>query len=338
MMMSNNSKTFLKIASLLLAAAVLIGGILAAAVSCGKDSSKNKDKDTSSQTQKTSPANSVNIIDFEDGDEPEEIDSRHAEDDETVTTTTTTATTKKKTTTTASATKETTKSATKAKTTTKATTTTAATKAEVKRDNNYTVSGKTYTSDDGKIKCTYPQIEGLYDETMQEFYNKLFRSDCKAMIGDNSYESFTETYEVKLKTKDKLSIVFRYGIYYKDGAHPFSTAYAYTIDLATGNTIIPSESVNMNKAADAILNDSWTLTRSSEGVKKSHVIDYFSQFNEEAMKSNISVENVIRVKSTDGKYTVTGKTYCNSYLDGNGEPVLILEVSHALGDYVEVQF
>lgn len=309
MMMSNNSKTFLKIASLLLAAAVLIGGILAAAVSCGKDSSKNKDKDTSSQTQKTSSANSVNIIDFEDGEEPEEIDSRHAEDDETVTTTTTTATT-----------------------------TTAATKAEAKRDNNYTISGKTYTSDDGKIKCTYPQIAGLYDETMQEFYNKLFRSDCKAMIGDNSYESFTETYEVKLKTKDKLSIVFRYGIYYKDGAHPFSTAYAYTIDLATGNTIIPSESVNMNKAADAILNDSWTLTRSSEGVKKSHVIDYFSQFNEEAMKSNISVENVIRVKNTDGKYTVTGKTYCNSYLDGNGEPVLILEVNHALGDYVEVQF
>ena len=66
--------------------------------------------------------------------------------------------------------------------------------------------------------------------------------------------------------------------------------------------------------------------------------EYFNQYDEEQMKSSISVDNVVRIKNSGGKYTVSGKTGCNSYLDVNGDPVLILEVNHALGDYVEVQF
>ena len=86
------------------------------------------------------------------------------------------------------------------------------------------------------------------------------------------------------------------------------------------------------------LNDSWTLTRSTDGVGKSDVIEYFNQYDEKTIKSNLSVENVIKVKNNNGKYTKSGAVGCRSYLDGTGEPVLILEVNHALGDYVEVQF
>ena len=113
---------------------------------------------------------------------------------------------------------------------------------------------------------------------------------------------------------------------------------AITIDLATGNTVIPSEAVDMDKATDAITNDTWTLTRSADGVTKKNVIDYFNQFDEATIRNSLSIDDMIRVKNSGGKYTVTGKAGCNSYLDVNGDPVLILEVNHALGDYVEVQF
>ena len=166
----------------------------------------------------------------------------------------------------------------------------------------------------------------------------MFREECEEAAGDSSLAYFSGTYEIKHKTKDRLSLVFRHTVSYKGAAHPYSYAYACTIDLATGNTIIPSESINMNKAADAILDDSWTLTRSADGVKKSDVFNYFSQYDEKTIKGNLSVENVVKVRNTDGVYTKSGSVGCRSYLDSRGETVLILEVSHALGDYVEVQF
>lgn len=325
-----------KAAALLLAAAML-----GAFASCGKDQKKKETTAVSRTTQRTE---SVNIVAFEEEDVSSVAEPDGQDETDTFTTTTTTASSRKKTTTQtttkATAAKTTTTAApTKATTTTaKATTTAATTKVSPVRDNSYQITAKSVSSKDGSVKYTYPQITGLYDETMQNFYNNLFRADFEEAVKDNELSFFDGAYEVKRKTKDQLSIVFRCGIFYKGAAHPFSYAYAYTIDLATGNTIIPSESVNLNKAAEAILGNSWTLTRSSDGVSKQHIIDYFSQFDESAMKSNISSENTVRVKNTNGKYTVSGNVGCRSYLDANGEIVLILEVSHGLGDYVEVQF
>ncbi len=325
--MSHYNHFFRKFAALAISSALLVS-----VVSCGKDSSKSTTQ-TKKGADSTQTSKTVEIIAFEDDGETDSTQKNNAVEDENVTTTTTTMTTKKKTTATTASTQKKT-----SKTTAKATEKTSATQAAPQRDNSYKIVDKTYTAADGQIKCTYPQITGLYDETMQRFYNKLFQSECETAAGDSALENFSGTYEVKLKNKDKLSIVFRQGVFYKGAAHPYSYAYAYTIDLATGNTIIPSESVNMNKAAEAILNDSWTLTRSADGVGKSDVIEYFNQYDEATIKSNLSVENVIKVKNTNGKYTKSGSVGCRSYLDGTGEPVLILEVNHALGDYVEVQF
>ena len=73
-------------------------------------------------------------------------------------------------------------------------------------------------------------------------------------------------------------------------------------------------------------------------MTKKNVIDYFNKLSEEEIKANLEVDNVIKIRNSGGNYAVSGKKPCNSYLDINGDPVLILEVNHALGDYVEVQF
>ena len=172
---------------------------------------------------------------------------------------------------------------------------------------------------------------------MQTFYNDFFKNACTKHMSDNALEYFSGTYEVKYKTKETLSIVFRESFAYSGAAHGYSTAYAVTVDLATGNTVIPSESVDIDKATDAINNDTWTLTRSADGVTKKNIVDYFNQYDEMTANSIMSSDDVITVRNSGGKYTVSGKRNCASYFDVNGDPVLILEVSHALGDYVEVQ-
>lgn len=303
---------------------------------CGKD---KKNTDTSAadaaQNAKAGNADTAETVSGKGGKTTWYTAADNGEDpDVTMTTTTTTVTTKKKTTT-----KKTTTTTVKTTTTTaKTTTTTAAAASPAKRDNSYKVSTKKYTSDDGKIKYSYPQITGLYDEDMQNFYNKLFKNDLKAAVDDIGKGTLTMTFDVKRKTKDQLSIVFYGGVFYDGAAHPYGYAYAYNIDLATGETFVPSEQISMDKAADAILADKWTLVGHAEGVSKSNIVDYFSQFDEEALKNSITESKVISVKRDDkGEYSVKGQTACRSYLDSDGEPVLILEVNHALGDYAEVK-
>ena len=325
------------------AAALLISAaLLATFVSCGGDDKKSggSKKPNQSSSQSTKSDQGPNIIEFDDSeDEEDSAGTKKNNEDEFVTTTTTTAPsrTKKTTTTESTTTKSTTKTTTTTtKSTTKATTTT--TKAAPQTNNKYKVVYKNYTSEDGKLKYKYPQISGLYDEAMQNFYNDYLKTRCLGSLNDAALDTFKGTYEVKNKNKDTLSIVFRESYLYTGAAHGYTCASAITINLATGNTIIPSESVDMDKAADAITNDTWTLTRAVEGVTKKNIIDYFNKLSEEEIKSNLEVENVVKIKNSDGKYVVTGKKNCNSYLDINGDPVLILEVNHALGDYVGVQF
>lgn len=322
---------FAKRALALLIAAALVGTF----ASCGDDSKKSKNKGQNGSSQATRAAQGPNIIEFDDTDEEDDnFTQKHSDEDEVVTTTTTTAPSRtKKTTTTESTTAKTTEST---KATTKATT--AATQPAPALHNKYKVTYKTYSAGDGKLTYKYPQISGLYDEEMQTFYNDYFKTSCTRGLNDDSLEFFKGTYEVKNKTKDTLSIVFREGFAFKGAAHGYATAYAITIDLASGNTVIPSESVDMDKVSEAIENESWTLTRSVEGVTKRDIINYFNDFSEDAIKDMIAQDDVIRIKHSGSKYTVSGKTACNSYFDINGDPVLILGVSHALGDYVEVQF
>ena len=339
--MAGNSNYVKRTLALLLSTALLV-----TAASCGSDDKKNSGsrKNAGGVSQATRAADNPNIIEFDDSDEEDDTGTKtHSGEDEYVTTTTTTAPSRTQKTTTATTTaKNTTTTTTTAKKTTTTTTTTkattAATQPAAQLSNQYKVGYKTYASDDSKRKYKYPQISGLYDEKMQAFYNEYFKNRSVASATDAGLETFTGTFEVKYKTKETLSIVFRESYFYKGAAHGYTCAHAMTIDLATGNTIIPSESVDIDKATDAIKNDSWTLTRSADGVTKKNVIDYFNQFDEATIRSNMMIDDMVTVRNSGGKYTVSGKTGCNSYLDVNGDPVLILEVNHALGDYVEVQF
>lgn len=281
---------------------IIAAAMITSFTACGDN---DKDKDTvSTQSNQT--------VSFEDDDTVSVVEFDDDEDGEDVTTTTTTATTTKKTTTTTAA---------------------------AKRDNSYKVTAKTYKTKDGKVNVSYPQISGLYDETMQAYYNKLFKSDFADFMKDGYKDTFENSYQVTYKSKDILSIVFRCSIYTDGAAHPTAYAYAYTIDLETGETLIPSADINVNRAAKNFLSGSWTLTKASDGVSKSDVIEYFNQYETDDIKEYITETDVFTVsRSKKGVYSTDGSIACRSYLDGSATPIFILDVTHALGDYVEIEF
>lgn len=285
-------------------ALIIAISMITAFTACGEDKNTSNNKtDTTTSTQ-TKPTNddTVSIVEFEDDEEGVDI-----------TTTTTTKTTTKKTTTTTAA---------------------------PKRDNSYKVTAKTYESTDGKVKVSYPQISGLYDEKMQKYYNKLFKSDFADYMKDDFKDTFENTYKVTYKTKDILSIVFRCNTYIEGSAHPMAFAYAYTINLETGETLMPSVDIDTASAAKNFLSDkSWTLTRAEDRVSKSDVIEYYNKYSVDEIEEYLTETDVFTVsRSKKGVYSTDGTISCRSYLDGSAAPIFILDVPHALGDYVEIEF
>lgn len=219
-------------------------------------------------------------------------------------------------------------------------TTTTTTAAAPKRDNSYKVSAQKYSSTDGNVNISYPQISGLYDSAMQDYYNKLFKSEFAGYMDGKSTDKLSCEYQVTLKTADLLSIVFRCSIYMDGAAHPYAYAFGYTIDLETGGTLIPSAAIDADNASQNFVSGtSWTLARSADGVSKSDVVEYFNQYSASEIKEFITESDVFTVKrSSKGTYSYSGNVACRSYLDGSSSPIFILDVNHALGDYVEVEF
>lgn len=208
------------------------------------------------------------------------------------------------------------------------------------RDNSYTIEDAVYANDDGSIKFTYPQIKGLYDADMQHFYNDFFKADCKKEISEDGLAEFTGNYEVTCKTADTLSIVFRCNGYMEGGMHPNSYAYAYTIDLQTGETVIPSRMIDIGKLVTKFIAGEWTPVDGVGSMDeiREEVALFYAMLDADSMKDLLAENDVITVTRNDkGEYVTSGTQHCVSYLDQEGEPVLILIVSHVAGDYAEIK-
>ena len=284
-------------------ALIIAISMLTAFTSCGGN---DKDKSGNTSSQETQ------IVHFDDDDTTSVVEFDDDDDESTETTTTTVTTTKKTSTTTAAP----------------------------KRDNSYKVTAKTYESENGRVKVSYPQISGLYDESMQNYYNALFKSDFADSMKDSYTDTFENTYQVTYKSKDLLSIVFRCSSYVDGSAHPYAFAYAYTIDLETGGTLVPSAAIDTGSAAkDFVSGKSWTLTKAVDGVGKSDVLEFYADTDAKQIQEYITETDVVTVaKNKKGQYSVSGTVACRSYLDGSAAPIFILDVPHVIGDYVEIEF
>lgn len=206
------------------------------------------------------------------------------------------------------------------------------------RDNSYTVVLQKYTNADGSIDIEYPCIDGLYDENIQNYYNALFKSRFEDYISGENTEEFLCKYYVTLKTAEVLSIVFRCEAPYAS-PHPYRFAYAYNINLETGETFIPSDKIDAGKAAENFASgENWEIVYSPDDNYDNKKA-YAECYEEQSVSSAIKENDVVAVKKSSGsEYSKSGAVECRSYLDENSEPVVILEVWHAVGDYVEIKF
>ncbi|MCI5494140.1 MAG: sigma-70 family RNA polymerase sigma factor [Lachnospiraceae bacterium] len=190
---------------------------------------------------------------------------------------------------------------------------------------SYTIETVTYESAQGTF--IYPQIRGWDNTKMQDYWNEQWRMDGTKV----TEEDLEANYEVKTANPNYLSIVTRSS--FMGGMHPYATETAYNIDMRTGQMIPVEHAVDISKCA-ALLQDDSLYRCNNEAVNAQYVIDYYSYSYEETDDTNMKLEKILR-ESVLKEYENVNSS---SWYISNGQLSLIVWVTHADGDFVDVTF
>ncbi len=122
----------------------------------------------------------------------------------------------------------------------------------------YSVSGTSIEAavENGSYDFSYPQIEGMADETVMAAANKLIADKVSAHYKSTALEGVDKPFfdykiddaSVMCATDKIFSVVVRGNYYVEEAAHPSVFCYTINIDLTTGEEI-PSEALIADLAA-----------------------------------------------------------------------------------------
>lgn len=182
------------------------------------------------------------------------------------------------------------------------------------------------------LHITYPQIENLANQDIQEKWNSIIRgTEERAVegwlsVGESQGSSYEVSYTVKTMTPDTLSILMNGQINEEDAAHPYSFKYTYNIDLNTGESIRLKDHVNVEKLAENLF--------AGTGY---YVEESLAPYFQERLVSIYETPDSL-ARSLEGyDYAEDGSApYGYSYL-ADGKVWICMEVPHALGDYIEIE-
>ena len=203
-----------------------------------------------------------------------------------------------------------------------------------------TVTGTQINTEEKEISIEYPRIEGWALAEAQEKWNKSF---AKADFGNGEpmegepTEDTVDYYEVHFEvtdmTSDRLSILFHGGCYYSGAAHPFAYAFAHTIDMNTGDEITLSSlsEEQLRELAKSIAEGQFNLLNNNYDFSNEEIVSMLKEYY--LFDENESLENAVFDTIGD-----TESTSGNNYFIKDGKTCIILEVNHALGDYLLLQF
>lgn len=175
---------------------------------------------------------------------------------------------------------------------------------------------------------TYPQFAGMENQALMERWNAVFREQAAGTYTRQGLKDLTVTYEVMTQDVDILSVVFRGSYLYENAAYPVAFAKTINIDLRTGESLRLSQFSDVDEIVSAIQSGTG-CTVLTEGIAKEDFQAYM----------NNSYSDDFAILLFDYDYDSTNKNLIPtgySYILEN-KPVLVVNVMHAMGDYVEIQ-
>lgn len=181
--------------------------------------------------------------------------------------------------------------------------------------------------EEGNMKISCPQIEGLADDEIQGRWNRIFLgAEERAMDAWDGAGTYEVKYTVKTMTADVLSILMEGAIYDGHADHPYTFKYTYNVDMHTGESIRLADHVDVYKTAENMF----------AGIGY-YVDEPLAPYFRERLETIYETPDAL-ARSLEGyDYTEDGSPpYGYSYIE-NGKVWICMEVPHAMGDYIEIE-
>ncbi|AOR25065.1 PdaC/SigV domain-containing protein [Clostridium taeniosporum] len=201
--------------------------------------------------------------------------------------------------------------------------------------NEYEITSKNYTKNN--VKINYPQIKNLSDSEKLKTINKDLQEGALKILDDYSEDdpnltalTLNVNYEVKLKNKNYISVVYKGESNVKGAAHPASIFYTTNIDVEKGSSVRLSDYANIDD-----------ILKKLKGSKNIKVLAENDELAEAQRNFILNIEDnelIYMLKNADF-YKINGKIQspkegAYSYLDKDGI-VISVQVNHAIGDHSE---
>ena len=223
--------------------------------------------------------------------------------------------------------------------------------AENAQTGEFAITTRTY--EEGDIHIEYPQVENLVNEEITEWYNKKFAETVEAFTGEVEEgdlaavsETVNETFTVTYQSKDMVSILIEGTLYSEGAAHPYSYKSSYNIDLNTGETLGMMDIYEAEELAEDLLNsrnctpmENAETLESMSGEMLEYIQQEMSMYGRELLYESLKHCDYDFHKDADGGMKEGEEpVYLYSIRLSDGAWGIILDVSHALGDYAVIRY
>ena len=178
------------------------------------------------------------------------------------------------------------------------------------------------------VDIRYPQFQDMKNEKVMSLWNESIKEAAIANYKETGITEYTLQYEITSQNAGVVSMVLRGNCNYAGAAYPYDFESTFNFDLTTGKNLRLKDYGNIEELADYLKNGYGYRTL-NEDIPKEEIDAYLQQdFTEdyEALLENYDYD------LSNTNLIPTGY----SYIKDDQTLVLVIEVNHAMGDYLEI--
>ncbi len=191
----------------------------------------------------------------------------------------------------------------------------------------YQLTKKIITAE--KVSIVYPQFINMEDKERMEEWNESIRTAATSNYREGEVQEYSVKYEITTQNAGMVSMILRGTCNYKGTPHPFQFKSTFNFDLTTGENKRLKDYADIEEVAK-YLKEGFGYTILSEGVTKEDLTAYLSRG---ALEDYTKILQDYDYDFLNKNLTPTGY----SYIKEDQTLVLVIEVNHAMGDYLEIE-
>lgn len=194
-------------------------------------------------------------------------------------------------------------------------------------DLSYQLTEKIITTE--KVSVVYPQFINMKNKKLMAQWNENIQEAATSNYKEEEVLEYSVKYEITTQNAGMISMILRGDCNYEGAAHPYQFKSTFNFDLTTGKNKRLKDYANIEELAK-YLKDGYGYKILKEGIKNEDLTAYLTDG---------FIDDYAKLLQ-DYDYDFLNKNLIPtgfSYIKDDQTLVLVVEVNHAMGDYLEIE-